>query len=153
MTRQEFEATLDRDEDSGGVGIRIPFDVQQAFGKKGQVKVCCSIDGIAYRGSIHPYGGVYYMGVVKKIREAIGKGPGDTVHVTMEVDDDPRVVIVPEDLAQALAGNLKAGAAFEKLSYTHKREYVEWIAGAKKADTRARRIAKTTEELGGSGAC
>ncbi|WP_424358256.1 YdeI/OmpD-associated family protein [Methanocella sp. MCL-LM] len=152
MAGQEFEATLIKDEESGGVGIRIPFDVQQAFGKKGQVKVRCTIDGMPYRGSIHPYGGVYYMGVIKKIREAIDKGPGDLVNVTMEVDDEPRVVEVPEDLAQALTGNEKARAAFEKLSYSHKREYVEWIAEGKKEETRARRIANTVEELSGSGA-
>jgi uncharacterized protein YdeI (YjbR/CyaY-like superfamily) len=65
----------------------------------------------------------------------------------MEIDDEPRTIEVPADLEQAMAGNEKAKAAFEKLSYTHRREYVEWILEAKKADTRARRIARTIEAL------
>ncbi|CAJ36210.1 YdeI/OmpD-associated family protein [Methanocella arvoryzae] len=152
MAGQEFEAILVKDDDSGGAGVKIPFDVQQAFGRKGQVKVRCTIDGVEYRGSIHPYGGVYYLGVVKKIREAIGKEPGDSVHITMDVDDAPRVVDMPEDLARALSGCEMARSAFEKLSYTHKREYIEWITEAKKEETRARRIAKTIEKLNGSAA-
>jgi hypothetical protein len=83
MTAQEFEAELIKDEDSGGVGIKIPFDVQEAFGSKSRIKVKCTIDGYPYRGSIHPYGGVHYMGVLKKIRESIGKMPGDTVSIVM----------------------------------------------------------------------
>ncbi len=79
MTGKTFEATLIKDDDSGGAGIIIPFDVQEAFGKKGRVPVKCTIDGYPYRGSIFPYGGTYYIGVVKKIRDAIGKTYGDTV--------------------------------------------------------------------------
>jgi uncharacterized protein YdeI (YjbR/CyaY-like superfamily) len=68
----------------------------------------------------------------------------------MELDDGVRVVNVPEDFAQAMAGNEKAVQAFEKLSYSHKREYVEWISAAKKEETRQRRIAKAIEKLTGA---
>ena len=107
----------------------------------------CTIDGYPYRGSIAPYGGTHYIGVVKKIRDAIGKTYGDTVHIVMELDEEPRVVEVPEDLSQALALNEAAKKAFEKLSYSHKREYVEWIDAAKKEETRQRRVAKAIEKL------
>jgi hypothetical protein len=147
MTGRTFEAALIKDDDSGGAGIIIPFDVQEAFGKKGRVPVRCTIDGYPYRGSIFPYGGTYYIGVVKKIRDAIGKTYGDTVNVVMEVDEEPRIVEVPEDLAQAMAASEKVKAAFDKLSYSHKREYVEWINEAKKEETRQRRIAKAIEKL------
>jgi hypothetical protein len=149
MAGQTFDTILLKDDNTSGAGIRIPFDVQEAFGKKGRVPVKCTIDGYPYQGSIVPYGGTYYMGVVKKIREAIAKTYGDTVHVVMELDDGLRVVKVPEDFAQALTGNEKARQAFEKLSYSHKREYLEWIEGAKKEETRQRRIAKAVEKLAG----
>jgi hypothetical protein len=147
MTGKTFEATLIKDDDSGGAGVKIPFDVQEAFGKKGRVPVKCTIDGYPYRGSIVPYGGTHYIGVVKKIRDAIGKTYGDTVDIVMELDEEPRVVDVPEDFARALAGNEAAKKAFDKLSYSHKREYVEWINEAKKEETRKRRIAKAVEKL------
>jgi hypothetical protein len=147
MTGKTFEATIRKDDDSGGAGIKIPFDVQEAFGKKGRVPVKCTIDGHPYRGSIFPYGGTYYIGVVKKVRDAIGKTYGDTVRVVIEADEEPRTVEVPEDFARALDENVTAKMAFEKLSYSHKREYVLWINEAKKDETRQRRIAKTIEKL------
>ncbi|HEY3272874.1 MAG TPA: YdeI/OmpD-associated family protein [Methanocella sp.] len=147
MTGKTFEATLIMDDDSGGAGIKIPFDVQEVFGKKGRVPVRCTIDGYPYRGSIFPYGGTYYIGVVKKIRDAIGKTYGDKVSIVMEVDEEPRTVQVPDDLARALTSSKKAKAAFEKLSYSHRREYVQWIDEAKKDETRQRRIAKMMEKL------
>jgi uncharacterized protein YdeI (YjbR/CyaY-like superfamily) len=53
--------------------------------------------------------------------------------------------VVPEDLAAALAlkKNAKARATFEALSPSHRREYVAWIAEAKRAETRARRVEQT----------
>jgi len=60
----------------------------------------------------------------------------------------PRYVLpVPPDLKRALAGNRKARDVFEKFPPGHRREYVEWIADAKREETRARRIATTLEWL------
>ena len=59
--------------------------------------------------------------------------------------DGPRPIVVPDDLASALAGNAKARATFEGFSDTHKREYVDWIAGAKRDETRATRLATAIE--------
>jgi uncharacterized protein YdeI (YjbR/CyaY-like superfamily) len=50
-------------------------------------------------------------------------------------------------LKRAFKSEKEAKAAFEKLSYTHKREYVMWIEEAKKEETRQRRIAKAIEML------
>jgi uncharacterized protein YdeI (YjbR/CyaY-like superfamily) len=52
---------------------------------------------------------------------------------------------VPDDLLAALKKNKKALAAFEKFSPSHKREYVEWITGAKQEATRAKRLAQAVE--------
>lgn len=150
MDRQTFDAVLIKDDDTNGAGIKIPFDVQAAFGAKGRIKVCGTIDGYPYRGSLHPYGGIHYMGVRKEIRDAIGKDHGDIVSVVMEVDDIPRIVAVPDDLMSALGTDKKALAAFEKMSYSHKSEYVKWIEDAKKPETRKRRIEKTLEKITGA---
>jgi uncharacterized protein YdeI (YjbR/CyaY-like superfamily) len=55
------------------------------------------------------------------------------------------VVELPDDLRVALGDDTAARSEFERLSYTHQREYVEWITDAKRADTRARRVAQTVE--------
>jgi uncharacterized protein YdeI (YjbR/CyaY-like superfamily) len=54
-------------------------------------------------------------------------------------------VRVPADLKKALAGNARARAAFERFPPSHRREYVEWIEEAKRAETRARRLATAVE--------
>jgi uncharacterized protein YdeI (YjbR/CyaY-like superfamily) len=58
-----------------------------------------------------------------------------------------RTVRVPADFKQALAGNTAAGTAFAAFSYSHKKEWVDWITQAKKSETRARQIAKAVSVL------
>ena len=89
------------------------------------------------------------MVVKKEIRQAIGKSAGDTVKVVMDIDTEPRIVAVPEDFQQALDNNPRVKDVFDKFSYTHKKEYVEWIEGAKKQETRENRIKKAVEQIDG----
>ena len=63
----------------------------------------------------------------------------------MDRDDEPRVVVVPSDLKAALAANPAARAVWEKMSYTHRKEYVQAVLDAKRLETRLRRIEKTVE--------
>jgi uncharacterized protein YdeI (YjbR/CyaY-like superfamily) len=72
---------------------------------------------------------------------------GDTVDVAIELDTAPREVEVPEALASALAAEPAARAAFDALSYTHRKEYARAVADAKKPETRDRRVAETLEKL------
>jgi uncharacterized protein YdeI (YjbR/CyaY-like superfamily) len=51
------------------------------------------------------------------------------------------------DVAAALAADPDARARFEALSFTHRKEYVDWIQSAKRADTRQRRLAQATKLL------
>lgn len=137
---ETFEAEI-QSHGSGGAYVLVPFDVKAVFGKA-RVKVKATFDGHAYRGSVARMRGEYLLIVRKDVRAAIGKQPGDRVAVTLEEDTEPRVVEVPEDLKAALASEPDAEARFEALSYTHKREYVEWINEARRAATRERRIKK-----------
>jgi uncharacterized protein YdeI (YjbR/CyaY-like superfamily) len=66
---------------------------------------------------------------------------------TLERDDRPREVALPDDLAAALADDEAAAAGYERLAFSHRREYTEWIEGAKKPETRARRVTRTLERL------
>jgi uncharacterized protein YdeI (YjbR/CyaY-like superfamily) len=93
------------------------------------------------------YGGVGLIVVNRAVKAATGVDAPDRVRVELELDTEPRTVRVPKDLRAAFAGDDAARAAFAGLSYTHRREYVEWIEEAKRPETRARRIAATAERL------
>ena len=58
-------------------------------------------------------------------------------------DEERRTVSVPTELEAALAGDAAARAAFERLSSSHRKEYVQWIEEAKRDETRRRRIEQT----------
>ena len=145
MSRQEFEITLLKPPDIDGAYFIVPFNVPQVYGTRAHVKVRGTIDGHPYRGLIANMGEGHCLVVNKEIREAIGKMASDTVKVVMEVDTEPRIVDVPEDLQQALENNPPVKERFDQLSYTHRKEYVQWIEEAKKPETRVNRIQKTIE--------
>jgi len=65
------------------------------------------------------------------------------VEVDLELDTAPRAVDVPDDLSAALDADPAARAFFDKLSYSNKLRHVLAIDGAKTAETRERRIAKS----------
>lgn len=143
---KRFEAAIEAGS-GGGTFVVIPFDVEETYGTRGRVKIQATIDGVAYRGSIAPMGGRHLLGVVKPIRLEIGKGVGDTVSIVLRQDLEERTVAVPEELAAALAENPDAARFFESLAYTYRKEYAQWIAGAKRPETRARRLETALEKL------
>lgn len=132
----------------GGAAVEIPFSVRDVYGTGGQVRVRATFDGHEYRGSIAPMGGgVHILGLRKDIRAAIGKGIGDEVEVTVARDTAPRTVDVPEELVTALDQTPDAAQRFNAMSYTHRREFAEWVAGGKKQETRDRRAARAVEMI------
>jgi hypothetical protein len=148
-TSQTFRTTL---EGVGGnnVAIVVPGDVVAAFERGKRVPVVVTIDADhRYRNTIASMGGRFLISFNAGTRAATGRGAGDEVEVRLDVDDAPRVVEVPEDLAAALRADPAAQAAWDKLSYSHQRAHAESIVGAKATATRAKRVAKVLEALGG----
>ncbi len=126
--------------------LTVPFSVEKEYGTKAKVKVKGTIDGLSYESTLLPLGGGKHNLVVKKeIRKKIGKEAGDTVSVTMEKDTAKRVVKVPKDFRDTM--NQQAAKFFKGLAPSYKKLYVEWITGAKKDETRQRRIAKAVKLL------
>jgi hypothetical protein len=106
------------------------------------------IAGHPYRGSLMPMGdGTWCLGVLKSIQEAAGVGFGDTVTVELTLDTAPRTVEPPPDLARAMARDKKMAAAWEALSFTNKKEVALSLVGAKKPETRERRLAAAIAKL------
>lgn len=136
-----------RDHEGGGAYVEFPGDVEALYGVKGRVPVRATFDGLPYRGSLVRMGTPGHILLIhKKIREKLGKGPGDRLRVEVELDDAPRVVELAADVEAALK---KAGvlAAYRALAFSHQREYALWIEEAKKAETRARRIGQAVDKL------
>jgi bifunctional DNA-binding transcriptional regulator/antitoxin component of YhaV-PrlF toxin-antitoxin module len=144
--RVEFTAVVQSHE-SGGAFVEFPHDVEELFGVKGRVPVRVTFDGEPYRGSMVRLGTPkHILGVLKEIRQKLGKGPGDRIRVTVELDDAPRVIALSPDVEAAYK---KAGvlARYRAMSFSHQREHARWIEEAKQAETRARRIAKSVADL------
>jgi hypothetical protein len=148
QAEHEFEAILEAGDGDGGVFVAIPFVVAEVYGTRGRVPIQATIDGFPYQGSLTPLGdGHHGLLVLKQIRRAIDKTVGDVVRVTLSRDVVERKVEMPTDLAAALADKPGASAYFAKLAYTDQREYVRWIEGAKKPETRQRRLQETVARL------
>jgi hypothetical protein len=147
MTNKQIFTAVIQNAGGGGAFVEVPFDVEAAFGSK-RPKVKALIEGIPYRGILTRMGtDCHILGIRKEIREQAGKTFGDEVTVTVEPDAAPRVIEVPADLQKELKRDKEAKAFFDKLSYTHQKEYVTWINEAKKEETRQSRIVKTIEML------
>ena len=148
MARATFQARLrPSGRGTGGHLVRVPDHVVAALGSKGRIPVKATFNGMPYRGSIVRMGGVMMLGVTKAIMAEAGIGPGDVLDVVVENDDEPRDVDTPPELARALRKNSRAAAAWDKLSYSHRKEYVGFIDEAKKEETRARRVDQTIRAL------
>ena len=144
--KHTFTATI-QNAGGGGGFVEVPFDVEAAFGSK-RPKVKALIEGVPYRGILTRMGTEHHLLIILKgIREQIGKTFGDEIKVSVESDLEERVVTVPAELKRLFKSEKEAKSAFDKLSYTHQREYVTWITEAKKDETRQSRIAKTIEML------
>lgn len=145
-TQYKFRATIES-AGGGGAYIPVPWDVEQAFGKK-RVKVKATIEGIEYRGSLVRMGGAgLILGILKDIREKTGKHPGDEIEVVLEIDTEPRLVEIPEDVQEALGAEPGLEEIFSQLSFTHQKEFVRWVEAAKRPETRRKRIVQLVQQL------
>src|SRR5687768_15943984 len=124
MAPQRFTATLDER------WFVVPLDARAVWGEA-RPPVAGTINGHEFRGRLAVYGGQTVLGLTKAFRAELGIEVGDQLDVVMDRDDAPRVVDVPRALQVVLDGDEVARSAYEKLSFTHRREYAQWIAEAK----------------------
>jgi uncharacterized protein YdeI (YjbR/CyaY-like superfamily) len=111
--------------------------------------VAATINGYSWQTSVTRMRAEFLLGLNRAVRQAAGVEVGDTVEVEVEIELDraPREVELPPALADALARSAEARAAFDRLSYTHRKEYARWIEEARREETRQRRIARALELL------
>jgi hypothetical protein len=142
----QFRTTIEQ----GGktaTGIRIPDEVVEALGAGKRPAITVTMNGYTYRSTVAVMGGAYMVGVSAENRAGAGVAGGDEVDVDIELDTAPREVIVPPDFAAALDAEPAARTTFDQLSYSNRSWHVLSIDGAKTAETRERRIAKSVAAL------
>jgi hypothetical protein len=145
-----FSAVIRRNADvaNSSAWIEFPYDLKETYGVGNLVPYKATFDGrVVYQGSLAKMGGPSAMILLRKdIRAELGKEPGESVKVVVELDDKPRELAVAADTKTALqAAGLWEN--FNSLAYTHRKEYVQWIEDAKKPETRLRRLQKMCEML------
>lgn len=124
----------------------VPVDFQAAFGRH-RPPVRVTIRGHTFRTTPARYGSDSYLVLNKANREATRLSRGDRARLRIELDTEPRVVDPPEDLARFLAGAPEAKAVFERLAFSHQKAYADWVAEAKRPETRQRRAAAAVDRL------
>jgi hypothetical protein len=128
-------------------GIRIPDTAVADLAGGNRPKVVATVNGHSWRSSIARMGGEFWLGASADVRAAAGIAAGDHLELDVELDTAPRTVVVPDDLAAALAAAPAAKVAFDALSFSHQRAHVDAIEAAKTPETRARRVAGAIAKL------
>jgi Bacteriocin-protection, YdeI or OmpD-Associated/Domain of unknown function (DUF1905) len=126
------------------LAIDLPFDPKVELGQV-RAPVRVTINGFEFQARVARMSGRTVIGMNKEVRAGTGVSAGDRVTVELELDEEPRVVDVPADLAAALSP--EAHAFLDSLAFTHRKEYVRWIEEAKRSETRQARITKAAAML------
>src|SRR6187549_3464060 len=145
MPSKTFTTTIYRD--GSMCFIPVPFDPKPVFGKV-RAPVRVTVNGYSYRSTIAAMGGTVCIPLRKSNREAAGLEGGETLAVKLELDTAARVVEPPRDFVKALKAAPTAWDRWRELSFSHQREHAEAVEGAKKPETRARRIASAVAMVG-----
>lgn len=144
-----FTGIIQKHGDMNASFVEFPFSTEELFGKKGQVKIKVLLDGkVEYRGSLVKMKSAFHMlGLTQEVRKQLGKSFGDEVEVKLWEDKEERVVEIPDDVLMVFENNEKAFEIYQKMSYTHRKEYMRWITDAKKIETREARKVKMIEMI------
>ena len=128
-------------------GLEVPREVVEALGGGKRPPVTITINGHAWKSRVAIMRGRHLIGLSNANRAAGRLVVGEEVEVELALDTEPRVVIEPADLARALDADPVARAAYDRLAHTHRRGLVLGIEGAKKPETRARRVERAVARL------
>jgi bacteriocin resistance YdeI/OmpD-like protein/uncharacterized protein DUF1905 len=127
--------------------LAVPLDVSKAWGTRSRVRVKGMINGFPFRSNIQPMEGRHLLTFNKQLQAGAKAKPGDIVTVVMDRDTDEWTVEPPAELAKAFRQSKEAKAQWDKLAYTHRKEFAQWIGSAKQAETRERRAAKAVSMM------
>lgn len=145
--KQVFETTI-KGADQGPTGLEVPAVVIQALGPKKNPPVVVRFSGYSYRSTVAVVDSLYMVPLSKAHREAAGVKAGDRIEIEIALDEEPRTVEVPEDLAQALSKINGAREAFDAMAFSKRKEFIRQVTEARALETRQRRIVGIVEKIG-----
>lgn len=126
--------------------LTIPPDVAVKWGP-GRKAVRGTLAGLAFRGNASRGEGVVRVPVRRDLLEKLGLRRGDTVEVALELDPDPPRVHVPDELSRVFKDDPEVAALYERLPPAHRRAWAEYVAEAKRPETRMRRASKAPQGI------
>jgi Bacteriocin-protection, YdeI or OmpD-Associated/Domain of unknown function (DUF1905) len=130
-------------------GFKVPANIVESLGSGKRPPVRVTINGHTYRTSVGIVGGRFMVGVSAENRKSAGVVGGGETDIDIELDSQPREVVLPPDFKKALDQEPAARQFFDGLSYSQRRWFVMGIEEAKTAETRLRRIDKAVDRLRG----
>jgi hypothetical protein len=144
--RKEFRTKLNGDESKADASayFRLPFDTRDVWGRA-KVPVKVTINDYTWRSTVGNRGGQQYIVVNAEARCNAVVRAGDVVTITLEPDTEKREIEIPTALRKALGTTLTQ--TLNRLSFTHKKEFIVWYSEAKKEETRSRRVQKMKQML------
>lgn len=126
--------------------IEIPDENLAEIGGNRRAPLKVTVNGYTYQSTATGVDGKCMVVFPTRDREASGAKAGDTITVTLELDDGYRNVNVPVELAKALAGK-GLSDTFHNLTYSKRKEFARQVSEAKTEETKNRRIEKIIEQL------
>ena len=142
MDRKHFSTRLQA-RPTGGFRVELPIDPAAAWGVRKRYHLAGAIAGHPVRGELKTDGAVPAL----ELGPAWGRDARLVDGLEVDVELGLEGPHMPDDLAAALGGNDEARAFFDDLPSFYRKNFVRSIEGAKRPETRARRVAAIADAL------
>ena len=131
--------------------VRLPTSASEQLPSRGQVAARGTVEGHAFDTVVEPDGRRgHWLRVDEALQRAVGRGPGETVRLTLEVVPDWPEPDVPEDLAAALAeAPSRIREVWKDITPMAGWEWVRWVRATRNPVTRQRRVEASISKIDG----
>jgi len=153
MTTINFKAKLSRpagaDKEAAWTFLSLPTEASQKLPSRSMVSVDGTFNGFPFQATLQPDGeGGHWLKVKPELSKDAGAKPGDLVELEIApVKEEPEPE-VPEDFLAALdAAPPKAKETWLATTPLARRDWIAWMGGGKKAETRLKRIEVACSKL------